>query len=79
MLLRELKPKDKFFAESDPKKKYLFEKMGDCEFNSGHGTSTCKCYVWDKGLVVNKSCNLKVIVDNDAPTGLIPKMQRELL
>lgn len=61
MILRELNPKDKFYAQSDKGKKHLYEKMGDCEFNSGHGTSTCKCYYWNKAIVVSKSCNLKVI------------------
>jgi len=79
MTLRELKPKDKFFAESDKLKKHLFEKMAACEFNSGHGTSTCKCYYWNKATVSNKSCNLKVVLANDAPMGYIPTIQRELL
>lgn len=61
MILRDLRPKDKFVAKSDKAKKNIYEKMGDCEFNSGHGTSTCKCYYWNRGIVVSKSCNLEVI------------------
>jgi hypothetical protein len=62
MKLRALKTKDRFYAASDINKKELYEKMGACEFNPRHGSSTCKCFAWNRGVVVSKSCNLEVIL-----------------
>ena len=61
MKLRELNIGDRFIAVSDRKRKVKYEKAGKCEFNRGHGTSTCKCLNENVQFFENKSCNLEVI------------------
>jgi len=61
MKLRELNIGDRFIAKSDKRKKTRYEKVGKCEFNRGHGTSTCKCINETEKWFESKSCNLEVI------------------
>lgn len=60
MILRELQIGDKFFAASDKKKVKKFQKIRNCVFNKGHGTSTCMCFDIKNKVLHNKSCNLEV-------------------
>lgn len=61
--LRELKPGDRFYPSSQFGKNRLmkYTVKSDCQYNSGHGSSTRICYNTTTGELESKSCNLKVI------------------
>ena len=61
MKLRELNIGDRFIPAKDKKGKVRYEKVGKCEFNRGHGTSTCKCLNELTRYFESKSCNLEVL------------------
>ena len=62
MTLKELELGAWFYPKSQQYKSTpIFTKLGNCEFNPGHGSSTCKCLNNQTNEIISKSCRLEII------------------